>query len=42
MKTKDGKQLSVRKSSKATPEQQVIYKALGVNSEPGEIEKTIC
>src|SRR6056300_655816 len=42
MKSKDGKQLSVRKSSKATPEQQVIYKALGVKSEPGEIEKAIC
>ena len=42
MQTESGQQLSVRKTTKATPEQLVVYKALGMNSEPGKIEKVIC
>ena len=42
MQTESGQQLSIRKTTKATPEQLVVYKALGVNSEPGKIEKVIC
>ena len=41
MKLKNGKSVSIRKSSKATPEQLVIYKALNIQSEPGKIEKVI-
>ena len=42
MKTKNGRQISIRKTSKATPEQLVIYQALGVKSEPGKMKKTTC
>ena len=39
MTTEDGKKLSLRKTTKATPDQLQIYKALGIHSEPGKIEK---
>ncbi len=39
MALENGKTLSIRKTSKATPEQLVVYKALGVKSEPGKTEK---
>ncbi len=42
MRLENNKLLSVRRTSKATPEQVVIYKSLGMNSQPGHTEKTIC
>ncbi len=42
MQLENNKLLSIRRTSKATPEQVVIYKSLGMNSEPGDTEKTIC
>lgn len=37
---KDGGIVRVRQTSQATPEQAVIYKALGISSKPGKINKT--
>jgi transposase len=37
---KNGGIVRVRKTSQATPEQSVIYKALGISSKPGKINKT--
>lgn len=39
MALENGKRLSIRKTSKATPEQLVVYKTLGAESEPGKTEK---
>ena len=41
MKLKNGKTLHVRKSSRPTPRQIDIYKALKLNAVPGKTEKTI-
>ncbi len=41
MQAESGKQLSIRKTTKATPEQLVIYKALGINSEPGRLKRAV-
>lgn len=41
MMREDGKKLSIRKTTLPTPEQLSIYKALGVNSTPGETERSI-
>ena len=39
MTIQGGKKLSLRKTTKATPDQLQIYKALSIHSEPGKIEK---
>ena len=41
MMREDGKKLSIRKTTLPTPEQLSIYKALEVNSTPGETERSI-
>ena len=37
----DGRTLHVRKATRAEPPQQAIYRALGIDPEPGGIQKTI-
>jgi len=37
----DGRTLHVRKATRAEPPQQAIYDALGINSAPGDIQKTV-
>lgn len=41
MRTKDNKTLHIRKASRPEPWQQVIYQALNLSSNPGEICKTV-
>jgi transposase len=41
MVLENGKTLSIRKTTKATPEQLVVYQALGIDSKPGKTEKII-
>ena len=41
MMCEDGKKLSIRKTALPTPEQLEIYTALGIDTTPGEAEKSI-
>jgi len=38
---RDGRTLHVRKATNAEPEQLVIYRALGIHSQPGGVRKLI-
>ena len=40
LKREDGKTLHIRKASRAEPHQKVIYDALGISPQPGQVQKT--
>jgi transposase len=41
LKREDGKTLHIRKATRAEPHQKVIYDALGISPQPGQIQKTV-
>ena len=41
LKREDGKTLHIRKATRAEPHQKVIYDALGIAPQPGQIQKTV-
>jgi transposase len=41
LKTEDGKTLHLRQATRAEPHQQVIYDALGISAQPGQIQRTL-
>jgi len=41
LQREDGKTLHIRKSTRAEPHQKAIYDALGLSSQPGQIQKTL-
>ena len=40
LKQADGKTLHIRKATRAEPHQKVIYEALGISTQPGQVQKT--
>jgi len=41
LKCEDGKTFHIRKATRAEPHQKVIYDALGISPQPGQIQKTL-
>jgi hypothetical protein len=41
MKRADGKTIHLRKATRAEPNQEAIYQALGIPMQPGSVQKTV-
>jgi hypothetical protein len=41
LQREDGKTIHLRKATRAEPQQSMIYKILGISTQPGGIKKTL-